>query len=258
MKACLALKYMATHLREAQPNVSVPLWVVKAKLELFSLVGVQVARLESLSLAAGRDGAVVVMVVEHVQRLGSRRTQVEGDSKLLNILGFLEVVRDAATVALIRAVEDVTLARPARVGPNIVVPGVFGYATFRDAATPGRPRVIAIRLGVDPGPLARVDEGCHVNRVRRRNRRCVLNVIRFRVYFKHFAAACIFIMCTTERDRLYLGISFRMTFELLTNTRYPINLLNISGTHVRTYMAISAIIIVNIYWAFLASKINPL
>ena len=127
---------MSTHLRDAQPDIGVPLRVVEAKLELLSLVGVQVIRLESVRLAARRDGAVVVVVVEHVQRSGSRRTQVEGDSNLLNVLGFLEVVRDAATVILIRAVEDIPLARPARVGPYIVIPSVFGYAAVRAAATP--------------------------------------------------------------------------------------------------------------------------
>ena len=98
------------------------------------------------------------MVVEHVQRPGSRRTQVESNPNLLNVLGFFKAVRDAAPIVLIRAVEDVTLARPARVGPDIVVPGIFGYATFRTAATPRRPRVVPISLNVNPRPLARVDE----------------------------------------------------------------------------------------------------
>ena len=150
---------MATHLRNAEPDVGVPLRVVKAKLELFSLVGVEVLRLESVRLATRRDRAVVFMVVEHVQRPGSRRPQVEGDSNLFNVLRFLEVVRDAASIVFVRAVEDVTLARPARVSPYIVVPGVLGYATLRAAATPRRPRVVSIGLDVDPGPLAGVDQG---------------------------------------------------------------------------------------------------
>ena len=150
---------MSTHLRDAQPDIGVPLRVVEAKLELLSLVGVQVIRLESVRLATRRDGAVVVVVVEHVQRSGSRRTQVEGDSNLLNVLGFLEVVRDAATVVLVRAAENVSLARPARVGPDIVVPGVVRYATVRAAATPRRPCVVPIGLDVDPGTLARIYQG---------------------------------------------------------------------------------------------------
>ena len=153
------LTLVATYLRDTQPDIGVPLRVVQAKLELLSLVGVQVIRLESVRLAARRDGAVVVVVVEHVQRTGSGCTQMEGESNLLDVLGFLEVERDAATVVLIRAVEDITLAGPARVGPDIIVPGVFGYATFRAAATPRCPRVVSIGLDVDPGALACVEKG---------------------------------------------------------------------------------------------------
>ena len=148
---------IATYLGDAQPDVGVPLRIVQAKLELFSLVGVQIVRLESVRVAARRDGAVVVMVVEHVQRPGSGCTKVEGNSNLLDVLGFFEVVRDAASVVPNRAVKDITLARPARVGPDIIVSGVLGYATVRAAATPRRPCVVPISFNVNPCPLAGVD-----------------------------------------------------------------------------------------------------
>ena len=111
---------------------------------------------------------------------------MEGDSNLLNVLGFLEVVRDAATVVLVRAAENVSLARPARVGPDIVVPGVVRYATVRAAATPRRPRVVSICLDIHPGTLARIDKGWYEHVVRRSEWRCVCNVVILGLIFSMY------------------------------------------------------------------------
>ena len=148
------------HLGDAQPDVRVPLRVGEAKLDVLGLVGVEVKALVSQRRAAGRDCAVLVTVVEHVQRPGVLIPFVEGDAHPDNVLGFLEVVRDAAPIVLGIAVEDVSLARPARVRRTIIVPGVGWYAALWDASAARSPRVVSIGVYVDPGPVAGVDESC--------------------------------------------------------------------------------------------------
>ena len=101
-----------------------------------------------------------VTVVEHVQRPGVLIPFVEGDAHPDNVLGFLEVVRDAAPIVLGIAVEDVSLARPARVRRTIIVPGVGWYAALWDASAARSPRVVSIGVYVDPVPVAGVDESC--------------------------------------------------------------------------------------------------
>ena len=59
---------------------------------------------------------------------------MESNTRADTDLWFLEGVRDAASIVLIRAVEDIALARPATARPYIVVPGVGGYAPVPAAA----------------------------------------------------------------------------------------------------------------------------
>ena len=99
-----------------------------------------------------------VTVVEHFECPGVLIPIMKGDAQPDNVLGFLEGVRDAAPVVLSIAVEDVSLARPARALPEIVVPCIGRYAAARAAAIAGSPRVVAIGVHVDPGPVASVDE----------------------------------------------------------------------------------------------------
>ena len=148
------------HLGDAQPDVRVPLRVIKAKLDFFGFVGVEVEALVSKRRAAGCDCAVLVTIVEHVQRPGVLIVLVEGDAHPENVLGFLEVVRDAAPVVFGIAVEDVSLAGPARVCPEIVVSGVGRYASLWATSTARGPRVVSICVYVDPGCVAGVDESC--------------------------------------------------------------------------------------------------
>lgn len=83
-------------------------------------------------------------------------------------MGILEVVRNAASIFFIRTVEGITLAQPARVGADIVVPGVVWYTVARAAAIPRRPRDVPIGLYIDPGALACVDEGWYEQTKRRK------------------------------------------------------------------------------------------
>ena len=62
---------MPAWLGDAHPGVRAQRRAVEAKLELLSLVGAQVVRLRSFRLAARGNGAVVIMVVEHVRHPGS-------------------------------------------------------------------------------------------------------------------------------------------------------------------------------------------
>ena len=148
-----------TYLGDAQPYSRVPPRVVEANLDVFGLVGVQVKVLVAERRAAGRDCAVVVTVVKNVQCSCVLIPLVEGNTHPDNVLGFLEGVRDAASIVFIRAVKEITSARPTRVSPDVVVPGVGGYATVRAAAAARRPGVVPIGVDVDPSPLASVDEG---------------------------------------------------------------------------------------------------
>ena len=111
-----------------------------------------------------------VTVVVHVQRPGSRSTLVEGDAYPDDILGFIKVVVDPAPLVVIRAVEAISLARPAGVGFAIVVPSVLGYAAVRAASITGRPVVIPSSIDSDGRPLASIDEGWSRNGVRQRGR----------------------------------------------------------------------------------------
>lgn len=108
---------------------------MEAKLELLGFVGVQVEHLVSKRRSAGRDCAVVVIVDVHVQLPGVLIPLVEGNTHLNNVLRLLEVVRDAASLIGIRASEDIPLTRPARVGFEVVVSAVVGYAAVWAAAT---------------------------------------------------------------------------------------------------------------------------
>ena len=153
---CLSL---SAHLSDAQPDVSVPLRVVEAKLDVLGLVGVEVKALVSKRRAAGLDCAVLVTVVEHVQGPGVLIPLVKGDAHPDNVLGFLEVIRDAASIVLSTTLEDVSLARPARVRPEIIVPGIRRHAALWATSTARGPRVVSIGVYVDPSPVAGVDEG---------------------------------------------------------------------------------------------------
>ena len=151
----------SSYLGNAQPHVRVPLGVIEAKLEVVRFVGVEVEVLVVKRLAAGRDRAVVVPVVENVKGPGVFVPLVEGDTHADKVLGYLEGISDAAPVVRIRAAEDVPLARPTRVCPDIVVAGVVGYAAFRAAATPGCTSVVTIGIYANPGPVTRLDQRCN-------------------------------------------------------------------------------------------------
>ena len=138
------------HLGDAQPLVVV---AVEAKLHLLGFIGVEVERLVSNSFAAGLDFSVVFAVVVgfvHVQLSGPLISLVEGDLHTDNVLGLLEVVRDAASISL---------ARPARVCLATAVSRVFGNAALRVAtAIIGITLVVPSGVNVNPGPLACIDE----------------------------------------------------------------------------------------------------
>lgn len=53
---------------------------------------------------------------------------MEGDVNIPNVLGFLEVVRDAPCLVVIRPVKDIHLARPARVSRLTAFTSVEGHS----------------------------------------------------------------------------------------------------------------------------------
>ena len=96
-------------------------------------------------------------VVVYVQRSGPRDALVKRNTHFDNVLRFVEVIFDPATPG---SVDDISLARPARVPPGAAVPSVFGYAPVWAAAISVRVfRVVTIGSNVDGGPFTRVDEG---------------------------------------------------------------------------------------------------
>ena len=97
----------------------------------------------------------MVSVVEHVQCPRVLIPLVEGDTHPEDILEFLEVVGDAASAVVIRIVQDIPLARPARVPPEIDVPSVGRYAAVRATSIVGSPRIVPVGAHVDPGPHTR-------------------------------------------------------------------------------------------------------
>lgn len=101
----------------------------------------------------------MVAAVEDVQRPGILKSLVKGDSHPNNVLGFVEVMRDAAALIVIRVFEDIPLVRSARVCQDVVVPGAVWYAAIRAATTAGRPRAVPGGVHVDQGLVARVDRG---------------------------------------------------------------------------------------------------
>ena len=144
---------IGTHLGDAEPVIAV---VVQTQFDVFGLVGVEGEILESTSLAARRDFAVVVTVVVHVQRPDPLVSLVERDPHPDNVLGFLERVRDATAIAL---------ARPARVGRATAVPSVFGHAAVRvTSAIIGIAVVVVGGIHVNPGSHTCVNEGWYWKR----------------------------------------------------------------------------------------------
>lgn len=124
-----------THLGDAQPHITVRVVVVETKPDLLRLVGVEEEVLVAEGRAARRYRAVVIAVVVDVQRVGPLIPLVEGDPHPDNILGLVEVVVDPAPLVVV--VEDVALARPARVGVATVVARVLGFAAVRGAPRRG-------------------------------------------------------------------------------------------------------------------------
>ena len=104
------LHFPTAHLRDAQPDVPVPLRVREAELELLGSVGVDAEVLISKRRSSGRDLAEMVTVLVHVQRPGVLVPFVKGNTEPKNVLTILEVVRDVASLIVFRAVEDIPLA----------------------------------------------------------------------------------------------------------------------------------------------------
>lgn len=117
----------------------------------------QIERLIPGRCAARLDLAVEVAVLVHVQRPDPLVSLVEENFDLDNILRLVEVVLDPAPVVV---VEDVSLARPARVDGDVLVSGVLGYAAVRAAAKFEHSVVVVTVSGHSDGrPDARVNEG---------------------------------------------------------------------------------------------------
>lgn len=150
----LQLYTSTTHPGDTQPDVRVPLRVPAANLVFLGFVGVKVYILVPKRRAAGHDYVVEFTIVEHLQRPDALIPLVEGEAQPDNVLGYLERVCYAASIALTRAVDDIPVARPPRVGGNVVVPSVVRYTAVRAAAGARRPRVVRTGAHVDPGPVA--------------------------------------------------------------------------------------------------------
>ena len=101
---------------------------------------------------------MIVPVVEQIKRSGVLVPLVEGDTQPKNVLSVLEVVRDAASIVVIRAVKNVSLAGPARRWQSTAVASIRRKAAGRAAAITGRPLVVPCGAHVDPGPLAGIDK----------------------------------------------------------------------------------------------------
>ena len=122
-----------TYLLDTQPRFAVRLPVVEVQLQLRRFVGVQVEGLVSVCLAAGLDLTVVATVVVNVELPGILGPLIEGDFHLDDVLWFAKVVLDPASLVLI-IIDEVSLARPARVVCAALVTSVFGDTAVRGAA----------------------------------------------------------------------------------------------------------------------------
>ena len=143
-----------THLRDAQP-LSVGRRVVKAKGYVRCFVRVEGEPLEIVRQSARLDLAVEIAVVVHVEDAGPDGSSVKCDIHRDNVLRFIEVVLDTTSPV---SVDQVTLARPARVPIETVVSSVFGPATVRAAARTRRPFVEPRGFHLDGCPFGRIDE----------------------------------------------------------------------------------------------------
>ena len=103
----------STYLRYAEPHARVGLPVIEVKRQLFRFVRVQVEALVSVRRPAGLDLAVVDTVAVNVELPGVLGPLIKGDFHLDDVLWFAKVVLDPAPLVII--IEDVPLARPARV-----------------------------------------------------------------------------------------------------------------------------------------------
>lgn len=144
----------STDLLKAQPHVAVGLPVVEIQPQFLRVIDVQVEGLVSVRLTAGLDLAVIGTFVEHVERPGSLCAFVKGDADRDNVLRFVKVVLDRAS--LVMAVNDVSFARPTRVVRETFVTIVLGNAAIRRAAFTRRPLIVGRRSHFDGRALTRV------------------------------------------------------------------------------------------------------
>lgn len=145
-----------SYLSDTQPLLGPGSVIGETKDDLGRLLGVEGEALEPIRLAAGRDLAVEGAVDDHVQRPNVLVPLVERDADLDDVLGVFKVVLDPTAPD---AGDEEALTRPARVGAAIAVPSVFGEATVRAAAIPGRPLVVCGGLGHHRRPASRIGEG---------------------------------------------------------------------------------------------------
>ena len=76
--------------------------------------------------ASGLDGAVVATVHVHVQPHGVLVRPVKVDAHPDDVLGVVEVIVDPVPLLVIRIIEVISLAPPARVGIDVVVQVLSG------------------------------------------------------------------------------------------------------------------------------------
>ena len=145
----------STHLRDAQP-LGVGGGVVEAKREIRCLVRVKSELLVAVGGAARRDLAVENIIVVHLESSVPLRSLVESDVHPYDVLGFIEVVVNAASFV---SVVNIVLARPARVGVDAVVSSVFGFAAVGATAIPRRPLVKSRGVHYHSCPFSGIDEG---------------------------------------------------------------------------------------------------
>lgn len=77
-------------------------------------------------------------IVVQAESLNPLRPLVERDSYADDVLGVFEVILDAASTV---SIDEVSLARPARVSIEVVVSSIVGRATVRAATITRRPLV---------------------------------------------------------------------------------------------------------------------
>ena len=98
----------------------------EARPDLVSFIRVEEEVLLSNRQAAGLDGAVVATVHVHVQPHGVLVRPVKVDAHPDDVLGVVEVIVDPVPLLVIRIIEVISLAPPARVGIDVVVQVLSG------------------------------------------------------------------------------------------------------------------------------------